>query len=528
MKMMFFASFVVLLMLQLVKNMNSQGFEMIFPKDGDILIQSNKCYGEKSKSVCSYPLYLFGWFPPYKRKHIPYSEFAFPFELIFKINNQTVDKSVFPSFLYRHAEELNVVLWNYEFYLPPIEFIEGRLIKLEILLVDRLLVIHYQHEFTFLLASAMEFYSQNASPSLPITTPVITTYDHPTEEKIHLFLQSVLSKLPNKQKSKNLDYFEIGTSDFDTILHVLENEKKKRHTENSTGKPENLSEQCQNKDCPTDAPHIGISMDAVRNFINRIPIIENTLKIHSAIIPIGRDSLNLTTLDHASFPISHDLNWVIAYYIPNYIVNNHFPGNGFWKGMTEIYRLNPYFLPGFELLAISPSVVQRDYVQSITIPLLFSIIHQYFENGINLFKTDIEGFDTIVMKDVLFYYHYYEELKGELSMKYPCILFFESVFEDLKRDVDLMILLKEVGYKLLHEYPINFDIRRTEPLSNSTEGMEEELSEEMKDVKVDLIDRNTMAINCKCDRSQLHDAWKLLNITFILDLNSNLFNRICL
>jgi hypothetical protein len=541
----YYVCFVWTVLLQQINNVHSQGFEMIYPKDGDVLIQSDRCYGEKSTSLCVYPFYLFGWFPPYKRKHIPYDQFAFPFELLFKIDNQVVDKRVFPSFLYFHKDPLNVVALNYEFFLPSIDRIKGRLFELEVVLVDRLSVIHYQHKFIFLLASGTEFYWQTASPSqlsfssFPTTATPPTVYEHPIEEIMHRFLRSTLSKLPDEQMPKKLDYFEIGTSDFDTILHVLDSEKqKKEQVENSNRKSFVVSGQCLSRECPNTSSRIGISMDAVRNYINRIPVIENTLKIHSAVVPIWREPLNLTTLNRNSFPISHDISWVIAYYCPNYLVENHFPGNGFQKGQTEIHRINPHFLPLFDMISLTPSIIQRDYVQSITIPFLFSIIHQYFKEGINLLKTDIEGFDNVVMKDVLFYYRYYEELsggggegKGRLSLKYPCILFFESDFEEKIRNVELMSLLKEVGYKLLHEYPVNFDIRKTESSFPHVKGLkekEEELSEEMKDAKVDLMDRNTMAINCKCDRSQLVDGWKLLNISFILELNSNLFNRVCL
>ena len=193
-----------------------------------------------------------------------------------------------------------------------------------------------------------------------------------------------INKSFQNMKLIDYDFIEIGTSDFDTFIQKA------------------------------DDKTVGISVDAVKYYIDNLPDKRNVKKMN-----IGISDVNST------------LN---VYYIPpDLISHNNLPE--WFRGCNSINNYHPLHIKyGVEHLC------KIDSVEVITIQQLF-----YSNNvrSVKFLKIDTEGHDCIILKSLFFYIKYLPDAF------YPLKILFESNDNTKTEDVDEIVkIYTTLGYKL--------------------------------------------------------------------------------
>ena len=187
---------------------------------------------------------------------------------------------------------------------------------------------------------------------------------------------------------KDLDFLEIGTSDFDTLL----------------------------QSAPDDS--IGMSVEPIKKYLDNLPDKANVIKVNVAIKAKNRDE----TCE--------------VYYIPdNVIAENGLPS--FLKGCNSI---NEYHLQHNNLNI--RHLVQRDTIPQVAINTL---LEQNNIRKIGYLKIDTEGGDCYILNDLIAY------LSDKDPVYYPQKILFESNELSDSGMVDSVVqALRGIGYKLVH------------------------------------------------------------------------------
>ena len=159
---------------------------------------------------------------------------------------------------------------------------------------------------------------------------------------------------------------------------------------------------------------IGISVDAVKYYINQLPEKPNVKKLNMGI------SDKNTILD--------------VYYIPEDVIDeNNLPE--WWKGCNCIGDYHP--------LHIRDNVSHLCITDQVRVIPCYELFYKNKVKKIDFLKIDTEGHDCIILKS-LYYYIYYLP-----SIFYPEKILFESNEHTKKKDVDEIIqLFCNLGYKL--------------------------------------------------------------------------------
>jgi FkbM family methyltransferase len=187
---------------------------------------------------------------------------------------------------------------------------------------------------------------------------------------------------------KDLDFLEIGTSDFDTLI----------------------------QSAPDDA--VGMSVEPIKRYLDSLPEKVNVTKINAAVKAKSRDE----TCE--------------VYYIPdNLIVENSLPS--YFKGCNSI---NEYHLQHNNHNV--RNLVQRDTIPQIAINTL---LEQHNIRKIGYLKIDTEGGDCYILNDLIAY------LSDKDPIYYPQKILFESNELSDSTMVDSVVqAFRSMGYKLVH------------------------------------------------------------------------------
>lgn len=186
---------------------------------------------------------------------------------------------------------------------------------------------------------------------------------------------------------KDLDFFEIGTSNFDTLLQTCnENE-------------------------------IGFSVDAVSYYLDSLPDKPNVTKVHIAL------TSNRTS------------DFIEVYYIPeDVIVNNNLP---YWfKGCNRIAEFHP--------LHKAHNVTHFVKIEQVPLLNIDEFLIQNNIRKIKYLKIDTEGHDCVILQGLFKY------LETKSKEYYPTKILFESNENISSEDVDRIVEYGvQIGYKLL-------------------------------------------------------------------------------
>lgn len=199
-----------------------------------------------------------------------------------------------------------------------------------------------------------------------------------------------------------LDFLEIGTSDFDTEI-----------------------QRC-------DDTSFGISIDPVQYYIDRLPTKTNVTKLCTAIS--DRDGE------------------VEVWYVPEYQMKKH--NIPFWvRGCNSIGAPHPQVRELLSNLGLDLGTV----CAKVKVPMMSfrTLVACYNINSIKFLKIDTEGHDCIILKSVL------EELRDVKSnLKKPEMIQFETNHLSSKQDQDFTTttFVNEFGYKASQvQTPYGFD-----------------------------------------------------------------------
>jgi hypothetical protein len=188
----------------------------------------------------------------------------------------------------------------------------------------------------------------------------------------------------------DVDFIEIGTSNFDTLLQ--------------TAKPN----------------EIGISVEPILHYLTSLPDKKNVLKVNTAITSNRTaDSIDI-------------------YYIPEDVIDTN--GIDYWfKGCNSVNSYHPlhirYNLQKFVRINKSKLVNIEDFLR------------EYRVRGIKYLKIDTEGHDIVILNGL---FDYLESEPKKSKKYYPKKILFESNFITPKEKVDAIIERSRVfGYKLV-------------------------------------------------------------------------------
>ena len=198
------------------------------------------------------------------------------------------------------------------------------------------------------------------------------------------------------------DFIEIGTSDFDTEM-----EKKN--------------------------DKVGISIEPIRYYLDRIPNKLNCIKLNMAISYYNGtcyvNYLSEKTIQKYNFP-----SWV--------------------RGCNSI---NSYHKTVSDLCKnIGINIEDISEKDSIDVTTLYQIMNKMSIDGVYFLKIDTEGHDTIILKK------FYEEVNDNKYL--PHLIFFESNILSKTEDVDIIInLFMTKGYELIdrnHDTTLKLNLKK--------------------------------------------------------------------
>lgn len=185
----------------------------------------------------------------------------------------------------------------------------------------------------------------------------------------------------------DLDFLEIGTSNFGTLLQEASDET------------------------------IGISVEPIKYYLDTLPDKKNVIKANTAITS-GRTS-----------------NIVEIYYIPENIVDKN--NLGWWiKGCNRINEYHP--------LHIEHNLQKYVTIEKVPLINIDEFLIQYNIKSIKYLKIDTEGHDAIILNGLFDY------LENKPTTYYPQNIMFESNANINTNTIDLLIKRAlYFGYKLV-------------------------------------------------------------------------------
>ena len=199
-----------------------------------------------------------------------------------------------------------------------------------------------------------------------------------------LVINYFINKSFENMNLKKYDFIEIGTSNFDTLIQEA------------------------------DDNSVGLSVDAVKYYIDSLPNKKNVKKINKGI------SNSNTTLD--------------VYYIPEDIIDEH-KLQPWFKGCNCIDRFHP--------LHIKHNVEKYCKIENVEVITPQKLFYSYNVGELDYLKIDTEGHDCIIL-EALFDY-----LKFLSTKYYPKKILFETNENSEPSIVDNIIFMYlSIGYKL--------------------------------------------------------------------------------
>lgn len=185
----------------------------------------------------------------------------------------------------------------------------------------------------------------------------------------------------------DLDFLEIGTSNFDTCIQSVDDSKT------------------------------GISIDAISYYLDCLPNKPNIRKIHAAI-----------TSDRTSDSIK-------IYYIPEEDILKHNLYNWF-KGCNKIGEYHP--------LHVEHNLTHLVKIEDVPLVNIDELLIKHNIRKIKYLKIDTEGHDCVILNGLFKY------LENKDMIYYPDLIEFESNQLVLEEQVDSVIQYAErIGYKCI-------------------------------------------------------------------------------
>jgi hypothetical protein len=389
-----------------------------FPRNGEIITPSS-CPELVEEGSIHYPLYFFGWFQP------PNYDYEFPLALTVLINNVGNEVPI----TWRTHDNQGLHLIHQKVYILVAKNV--RTLDLVITLSDTRNRVFSDEKITVMLATCDDMKRMKAIPAMDA---LLASSNKPKDDGIvhspnynEYFLRRFLEnpqqeQQEGKQKKKKLDFLEIGTSDFDTCIQAVDS----------------MMYSLDEEDAPK---YTGISIDAISSYLNKLPNLKSVLKINSAVIPsAGKQPIvgaNFLT-NISSYEIHDDWYWESVYFIPDFVIHALFSDTYYWlRGIAEVGVASPHSASYLLKVPASPALIIKEFIPTMKIGYLLSLITEYYPDGVNLLKVDIEGMDQSVIYDaLLFYYHhqvsiqtasYFSAPIQQIGYKWPCVLFFETV-----------------------------------------------------------------------------------------------------
>ena len=184
----------------------------------------------------------------------------------------------------------------------------------------------------------------------------------------------------------NLDFLEIGTSDYDTCA----------------------------QECSNDA--FGISVEPLKFYLDRLPNKKNVIKVNNAISK------------------NNESGSIDLYYIPSNVIEiNQLP---YWfKGCNSIGEYHP--------LHIKHKVIHLVKKETVNLIPISELLTKYKVKKIKFLKLDTEGLDCHILRNLLIY------LKDKSFDYYPDSILFESNEHTEKQFVQSTIqLFKNLNYNV--------------------------------------------------------------------------------
>jgi hypothetical protein len=224
-------------------------------------------------------------------------------------------------------------------------------------------------------------------PLVVLVNSVYKQLENKGEEEIlkgNMPLNYFINKSIENMKLIDYDFIEIGTSNFDTLIQTCDSTTK------------------------------GISVDAVKYYIDELPNKENCIKLN-----LGISNVN-TVLN--------------VYYIPEEIIEKHkLPG--WFKGCNCINTFHP--------LHIKHNVTHLCKIDQVKVITPSELFYQNKVKTVSLLKVDTEGHDCIILNSLYLYIKYLDKAF------YPRKIRFETNEHTKRSDVDEVIsLYMSIGYKI--------------------------------------------------------------------------------
>lgn len=193
-----------------------------------------------------------------------------------------------------------------------------------------------------------------------------------------------------------LDFIEIGTSDFNTLL-----------------------ESCSDN-------HKGMSVEPLKVYLDNLPDKPNVQKVNAAIVD------------------NNLVNNVDVYYIDPKIIDEQ--GLEWWmKGCNSIEKPHPfhtYYLPHgakFPRNLLEEGLVTKSPTQTLTYGRL---LKKYDVDYVDHIKLDTEGLDAIILNSILDYYDFSSKQKPK------SIIFETNEHNDVQKSLEVCYRLISLGYTL--------------------------------------------------------------------------------
>ena len=256
--------------------------------------------------------------------------------------------------------------------------------------LDNLYPVNCIHCVTEFIDKPYDNYKQIIREYQPLVVLVNSVYkclENKTEKEIlqgNMPLNYFINKSFENMKLINYDFIEIGTSNFDTLIQSADDTTK------------------------------GISVDAVKHYIDQLPEKLNCKKIN-----VGISNIH-STLD--------------VYYIPEFLIEQH-NLQAWFKGCNCINNYHP--------LHISHNVSHLCQIDKVKVITTYELFYQNNVRNVKYLKIDTEGHDATILKTLFFY------LKYLPTVFYPNKILFETNEHSKCREVDEVIhLYCSIGYKL--------------------------------------------------------------------------------
>lgn len=212
--------------------------------------------------------------------------------------------------------------------------------------------------------------------------------------------------MENKTEKRILDFIEIGTSDFETII-----------------------QQC-------DDTQFGISIEPIKKYLDNLPDRKNVQKINCAIVD------------------DEEIKSAMIYYVEESVIHQN--GFGPWlKGCNSVGKPHDFHLgyypnpwewhmdPNRHLLP-KRNLLQEGLVEKLEIPCYTfkNLMEKYGIEYVNYIKIDTEGQDCKLLNSIL---DYYDESNKKLPRK---ILFETNAHNDINDIKEVCLRLEKKGYSM--------------------------------------------------------------------------------